>query len=57
MALCRGSKQWYNILKVCLDSKIVMEARKDEGKLFALAFWSKKVDLPFTFVEKCEKYN
>lgn len=52
MALFRGSKQWYNILKVCLDSKVVMEVRKDEGKLFALEFWSKKTDLPFTLVEK-----
>lgn len=52
MALFRGSKQWYNILTVCLDSKVVMEPRKDEGKLFALAFWLKKMDLPFTLVEK-----
>lgn len=52
MALFRGSRQWYNILKVCLDSKVVMEAGKDEGKLFALAFWSKRMDFPFTLVEK-----
>lgn len=52
MALFRRSKQWYNILKVCGDSKVVMEARKDEGKLFALAVWSNKMDLPFTLVEK-----
>lgn len=57
MALFRWCKQWYNILKGYEDSEVVMEARKDEGKLFALAFWSKKMDLPFTLVEGWEKYK